>query len=183
MREQILQKAAESIRIYGLKKFKLEYICQELKISKKTIYKYFESKDEIAESYIKDVLDTDRKSTDKIIKEDISLTEKCHKIIWTYHKYKVPSSILSEISMFYENEWKQLLDLKKYKLNAVIGFLEQSKRKGEIKNDIDLSIVALMIESVSDKLMDSETLKENNLKYNYAVDEVIQIILKGIIKQ
>ena len=45
---------------------------------------------------------------------------------------------------------------------------------------MDLSIVALMIDQVSEKLMDKDILKSNNLKVNDVLDQVIKIILKGI---
>ena len=41
MRDEILRIVAQNIQIYGIKKMNLDLICKELKISKKTIYKYF----------------------------------------------------------------------------------------------------------------------------------------------
>ena len=97
MRDEILRIVAQNIQIYGIKKMNLDLICKELKISKKTIYKYFENKDDMIRCYIKEVLDTDRESTIKILKNSMDVSDKCHQIVYTYHKYKLPFIIMDEI--------------------------------------------------------------------------------------
>ena len=180
MRDEILRIVAQNIQIYGIKKMNLDLICKELKISKKTIYKYFENKDDMIRCYIKEVLDTDRESTINILKNSMNVSDKCHQIVYTYHKYKLPFIIMDEIRLDYEDEWNEIKELKKFKIEAICKVLDEDKKSGEVKKDIDLSIVALMIDQVSEKLMDKEILKSNNLKVNDVLDQVIKIILKGI---
>ena len=156
MRDKILQAACEIIQERGLRKFRMDDICSNLKISKKTIYKYFNSKDEIVETYINEVFNADMKSCENIINENMPLNEKCNKIIHTYHKYKMPSSIIREI-------------------------FQQAKSNGEIKENADLFISALMIDVMSEKLLDSNMLHDNNKKYNEAMDSVFNIIFNGIL--
>lgn len=180
MRDEILRIVAQNIQIYGIKKMNLDLICKELKISKKTIYKYFENKDDMIRCYIKEVLDTDRESTINILKNSMDVSDKCHQIVYTYHKYKLPFIIMDEIRLDYEDEWNEIKELKKFKIEAICKVLDEAKKSGEVKKDMDLSIVALMIDQVSEKLMDKEILKSNNLKVNDVLDQVIKIILKGI---
>lgn len=180
MRDEILRIVAQNIQIYGIKKMNLDLICKELKISKKTIYKYFENKDDMIRCYIKEVLDTDRESTINILKNSMNVSDKCHKIVYTYHKYKLPFIIMDEIRLDYEDEWNEIKKLKKFKIEAICKVLDEAKKSGEVKKDMDLSIVALMIDQVSEKLMDKDILKSNNLKVNDVLDQVIKIILKGI---
>lgn len=182
MKDKILQSVSENIEIYGIKKLNLDLICKDLKISKKTIYKYFKNKDEIIKEYIRIILETDRESTMNIINEDISLKEKCNNIIYTYHKYKLPFIIMDEIQLYYKEEWNSINELKKFKISEICSLLEEAKKKGEIREDIDISIVSLIIDEVSEKLLDNKTLKANNLKLNDVMNQVIEIILLGIIK-
>ena len=181
MRDEILRIVAQNIQIYGIKKMNLDLICKELKISKKTIYKYFNSKDEIVETYINEVFNADMKSCENIINENMPLNEKCNKIIHTYHKYKMPSSIISEIKIYYEKEWNNLMEVRNYKINIIREIFQQAKSNGEIKENADLFISALMIDVMSEKLLDSNMLHDNNKKYNEAMDSVFNIIFNGIL--
>lgn len=182
MKNEILIVAARHIQMYGVRKFKLDLICKELKISKKTIYKYFQSKDEIVEEYIKEILETDKESTIKILNENISLSKKCHNIIYSYHKYKLPINVMEDIKRNYKCEWEKLKQLKEFKINAIFNLLEVAKKNGEIKEEVDLSVITIMIEKISEELLDSDMLRVNNLKLNYAIDQLLQVILNGILK-
>lgn len=181
MKNRILHAVAENISLFGLKKFNLDVISSELKISKKTIYKYFSNKDEIVEEYFREILTTDKESTLNILKEDISINEKFHKIIYSYHKYKLPASVIEEAKLYYPDNWKQVIELKEFKVRTIINLLKEAKENDYIKEDIDLTIVALVIEKLSNELLDSDVLKENKLKINYAADQILQIILNGIL--
>lgn len=61
MKDKILDTAANKIQMHGLKKFTIDEIAKDLKISKKTIYKYFNSKDAIVEEFFKTVVESDKK--------------------------------------------------------------------------------------------------------------------------
>ena len=182
MKNRILQVVAENINMYGLKKFNLDIIASKLKISKKTIYKYFSNKDEIVEEYFKQILATDKESTLKTLKENISLSEKFHKIIYSYHKYKLPTSLIKEAKLYYPNQWDEINKLKEFKVEAILNLLMEAKRSGEIKEEINITIIALIIEKVSEELLDSNILKEKNLKLNYTADQILQVILNGILR-
>ena len=182
MKDRILQVVAENINMYGLKKFNLDIIASKLKISKKTIYKYFSNKDEIVEEYFKQILATDKESTLKTLKENISLNEKFHKIIYSYHKYKLPTSVIKEAKLYYPNQWNEINKLKEFKVEAILNLLVEAKRRGEIKEEINITIIALIIEKVSEELLDSNILKEKNLKLNYTADQILQVILNGILR-
>lgn len=181
MKDEILRVSAKNIQIYGIKKFNLDSICKELKISKKTIYKYFDSKDKIIKEYIKEIIDTDKESTLKAVNEKVSLSEKCHKIIYTYHKYKLPISVMDEIKKYYDDEWNEIKALKEFKFKTILNLLEKAKNDGEINKEIDLAVITLIIEKVSEGLLDSDILRLNNLKLNYTIDQFLQAILNGIL--
>lgn len=181
MKDRILQAVAENISMYGLRKFNLDIVSSELKISKKTIYKYFSSKDEIVEEYFKQILVIDKESTLKTLKENISLNEKFHKIIYSYHKYKLPTSVIKEAKLYYPNQWNEINKLKEFKVSSILNLLIEAKKNGEIKEEINLTIITLIIEKVSEELLDGNVLKENNLKLNYTGDQILKIILNGIL--
>lgn len=182
MKSKILQAAANNIGLYGLRKFTMDSICNDLKISKKTIYKYFDGKDDIISEYFSQCISMDKESTLKSLKADTSLDEKIKNIIYSYHKYKIPVEILHESKLYYPGHWKALNDLKEFKINAVICLLTEAKENGELKDNVDIKIVSLIIDSIGDNFLNSDVLVKNNLKLNHATNEILQIILNGIVR-
>lgn len=59
--------------------------------------------------------------------------------------------------------------------------LRKAKENGEIKEDINLTIIALIIEKMSEELLEGGILNENNLKLNDTAGQLLKIILNGIL--
>ena len=89
MKDKILDMAANKIQIHGLKKFTIDEIARDLKISKKTIYKYFSSKDEIVEEFFKTIVKSDKENMESSLKRQNNFMSKIHCIVYSNHKYKV----------------------------------------------------------------------------------------------
>lgn len=182
MRDKILYAVSENVQIYGIRKINLDIIASQLKISKKTIYKYFNNKEDIIKTYLNEIIDTDKENTKKILTSDSFIGDKCFKLLHVEHKYNFPSSIINDIKKYYKDEWNKLLELKKYKINSLFNILTELKQQNKLRDDINLSIIALMINDISEKLLDNELLKEYGVGYNQAIDNIVKVVLNGILK-
>ncbi|SHJ64627.1 transcriptional regulator, TetR family [Clostridium cavendishii DSM 21758] len=180
MKEKILQALANQIDIHGIRKFTLDSIAKDIKISKKTIYKYYNSKEELIEEYFHEIIESDKESVEKIINSNFSLEKKLYNVIHSYHKYKLPSSVLNDVKIFYPNEWKKILEFKNFKVEVIKQLLLVSKEKGEIKKDINLEILCLIIEKVSEEILDNEII-DKAISVNCKMEEMLKIIMNGIL--
>lgn len=177
-----MKAAAEKISLYGLRKFTMDEIATELKISKKTIYKYFKSKEDIIVEYFNEIIESDKNYTLETIKADRSLIDKLNTVVYSYHKYRLPVAVVDEAHKFYYDEWQKVQDLKNFKLKLIEDILNAAKEDGVLKNDADLHIVSLMLESTSTTFMDYEFLSKNNMTLLGAMESVLGIVLHGILK-
>lgn len=182
MKEIIMKAASDKIQFYGLRKFTMDELAAELKVSKKTIYKYFKSKDEIISEYFREIIETDKKSTIESIEKDALLIDKLNSIIYSYHKYKLPSNILDEAYKFYHEEWEKVQELRNFKLKQVELILNRAREEGLIKEDIQLNMVSLILESASSTFLNYKFLSENDMSMRAAMKEIVNIILNGILK-
>lgn len=183
MKERILDVAAEKINSYGLKKFTVDEIAAELKISKKTIYKYFKSKDDMILQYFEAIISSDKESVEKTLRSNSEFLEKIHQIVYSNHKYKLPIKLLNEAKLFYPEEWNEIEKLKKYKLNVIKKLLEEAALEGKINSEVNLSVLSKMLERISDTFVDYDFLIGNKLKTTEAIDEAFKIILYGILNK
>lgn len=183
MKDAIIKAAAQNIEKYGLRKFTMDEIAGELKISKKTIYKYFKSKDDIITEYFREIIETDKNYTIESIKKDCSLLDKLNSIIYSYHKYKLPVDVLDEAYKFYYDEWKKVHELKDFKLKLIEEILKEGMESGILRNDIQLNIVSSILESVSTTLLNYKFLSKNNITMKEAIKQVVTVLLYGILKE
>lgn len=183
MKDIILKTAAEKIQHYGLRKFTMNEIAEELKISKKTIYKYFSGKDEIIHQYFNEIIESDIENTEEALKNSTSLKDKINVIIYSYHKYRLPKHVFDEANKFYKEEWKEMQKLKNYKLKLIDDVLKEAVDSGYVRKDIDLNIVGLMLENTVNTLFSYEFLSNSAMTIQEATDKVIKIILYGIVNE
>ncbi|MCB2356738.1 TetR/AcrR family transcriptional regulator [Clostridium estertheticum] len=181
MKEIIMKIAAQKIQTYGLRKFTMDEIASELKMSKKTIYKHFKSKDDIIFEYFKEIIESDKNYTIESIKKAGTLEDKLNSIIFSYHKYKLPINILDEAHKFYYDEWNKLQDLKDFKLKLIETTLKESMESVVLRDDINLNLISSILESVSNTFLDYEFLSKNNMTMKDAMNETITILLHGIL--
>lgn len=183
MKDKILDLAAEKIKLYGLKGFTLDEIAKELKISKKTIYKYFKSKDEIVEEYFDSIINSDKKSVVNALNRNTGFLEKVHDIVYSNHKYRLPLKILNDTELLYPEAWKKLKALKDFKVNELNSLLKNEIKNGTIKEDVNIPILCKMFEEVSNTFLDYDFLISNKLTSHETIEEVIKIIFNGIQKK
>lgn len=182
MKDKILDAAAQLIQKYGLKKFTVDEIAMKLRISKKTIYQYFNSKDDIIREYFEVSIASDKDSITSVLSGNEDFSHKIHSIVYSSHRYRLPVSLLIEAKQFYPEVWSKVEELKQFKLNATEHLLKQGVKAGIFKSDIHFGVLSKMLEEICDMFLDYDFLLENQLNAREAMDEALKIIFSGILK-
>ncbi|MFT8363233.1 MAG: TetR/AcrR family transcriptional regulator [Sporolactobacillus sp.] len=181
MKEQILEVAAQLIGKYGLRKFTLDEIARELKISKKTIYQHFESKEAIVRAYFETALIIDQKSVRERLGASRTLAEKVHATIFSEHNFCIPVSVIQEAKLFYPDVYKEVERCKQFKIDTLASILEQGIASGSIRASVHLPLLSALCEKIADIVTDYDFLIDSKLTAHEAIDEFVSIILKGIL--
>ncbi|MCO7125332.1 TetR/AcrR family transcriptional regulator [Sporolactobacillus shoreicorticis] len=182
MKKNIVDTAAQLIAKHGLKKFTIDEIASELKMSKKTIYQHFHSKNEIIHAYFATYIESDKQSTEETLSTNHSIPQKIHDIVYASHQYRLPIAVLEEARHFYPEEWASIEELRQFKLDVTQTLLERGIDEGIFKPDINLALLSKLIEKTSTMFMDYEFLLENRLKPREAIDEALNMIFDGVIR-
>lgn len=182
MKEKILDVAAELIKQYGLKKFTVNEIADKLKISKKTIYKYYSSKEDIIREYFETSISSDKEWIRQALLENTDFQEKIRSIVHSSHRYALPVVLLNEAKLFYHEEWHKVEELKAFKLNSIKDILEEGASRGIFKVDINYPVLCRMLQEMSDMFLDYDFLLENKLTTIEAIDAALKILFDGILK-
>ena len=177
--EQILNAAKKLFTNYGFKKVSMDEIASEAGVTKKTVYTYFSSKEELLKYCIKEELQNMRKIIENVESKKLDFIETVHQVIYKLLKYKKNCKILK--MLFKESEILKNEQLKE-NLKIVDKEIQNYIRKQlelAIQNDkievqnIDITTfliykmyIALMIDWNEDyKKLDEKEIADNILHF------------------
>lgn len=182
LQELIMETTIYEFNDKGIR-FTMDDIAKKLHISKKTIYNFFSSKEDLLMHTVDHLFDEVKKSEQQILQDDTLTTlEKLKKILIVFpnryqyidwrkvylgkNKYPI---IYTHIEHRLETQWDDTLDL-----------LTQAIEE-QIIRPISLPIFKTIFESSIESFISSPTLFTYDIPYNVALDELISIIMDGIV--
>jgi len=169
----------------GSKHVTLDEIANELGISKKTIYTFFDNKEDLVTSSLESLLNEYKEDINRLInsngKDPILCVILIYQSGFEYLKYFKPSFLFGlekyypKANLFFNNFVEELSNSIVYKL------LKQAQESGDIKEDINVELLVKIYFFRIDNLM----FKKNNLFESYREGELFKHLviynLKGII--
>lgn len=183
MKQQIID---ECIVLFNEKgcRFTLDDIVQRLRISKKTIYKYFLSKEDIFKAIIDESYDDIHLKQVLIFDDDtLSIKEKMYAVCTVEAKYDNQM----KLKQVYESE--QLLPevyryfMKKYEVGwEIIENLLKQGIQEDIFEEVNVALVIQLLINGMKMLCQGNFQEENHITYKQGLEQTVSIIIKGISK-
>ena len=180
-RQMIMESVINQFNQKGMK-FTMDDISKELHISKKTIYKEFNDKDElffatvdygfsaVKKKEAEVIADSSLGLVDKIAKVIVCLPDKYksidfRKVYQLREKYPL---VYARLAGRIESDWEDTENL-----------LKQAMEEGLIRK-VPIPVIRLTIEGAIEKFLTSEELSETELSYEDSLNDMIDIIINGI---
>ena len=182
LREMILAGTVQAFNQKGLK-FTMDDIASLLGISKKTIYTVFADKEALFLAMVDELFDSVKESERLILEDaDLSTLEKLRRVLGVLPesykevdfrqlyllKEKYPK-IYGQVELRLETGWETTIEL-----------LEQGIKEGVIR-PIRIPLFKMMLEAALEQFFQRDILIKNRITYAEALDEVVEILLDGII--
>jgi AcrR family transcriptional regulator len=182
MKERIIESCAKHVNMYGVKRFIIDDIAKDLGISKKTIYKYFKSKDELVSEFVSTSLEGNIQYTLEAIDKEETIVGKLNVALLSHHKYEIPLEILEGIQKYYPKDWEKIEEQRNFKLKLVRDIIREGIDLGQLRSDINTEVISLILDQSTRAILDYNFLVDNNLNFNKALKEIEKILLYGILK-
>ncbi len=182
-KERIISIAREKFFSEGILKTSIDEISREYHISKKTIYKYFKSKDDLLNQVIKNFT---AEITSKIIEIMGSNENSIEKLMAVLN---LVQSSLKQISIKYINDiqkhkpklWNYIEKFRKENLEKVVfQTIENGKQEGLFES-VDPEIVFRVFYGAIRNVIVPEYLISNPVSSSEAVQKTFDILLNGIL--
>ena len=177
--EQILNAAKKLFTNYGFKKVSMDEIASEAGVTKKTVYTYFSSKEELLKYCIKEELQNMRKIIENVESKKLDFMETVHQVIYNLLKYKKNCKFLKmlfkESEILKNEQLKENLKIVDKEIqNYIRKQLELASQNDKIEvQNIDITTfliykmyIALMIDWNEDyKKLDEKEIADNILHF------------------
>ncbi|MBF8248791.1 MAG: transcriptional regulator, TetR family [Bacteroidetes bacterium] len=109
-RDRIVESAAEKFLSQGISKVTLDEIANDLRMSKKTVYKFFPSKDELLKSMVQIMLGRVEKQVNAIVLSDKPFPEKMTEFMAFVGKFigRLSTQFVRDMQRFAPSLWKEV---------------------------------------------------------------------------
>ena len=182
LRLKILLSTIEVFNQFGMR-FTMDDIASNMKISKKTIYTVYRSKDAMMLDMVDFIFDNIAISKGATIESsEVSLGDKikAHLTAMPDAFEKVNFTELSLLKDKYPKIYNKVRTRLESGWEPTIALLQQGQEQGIIKKDANLQVFKMMMESSISAFFESDILKKQGLTYTEGLDLVVDILLDGI---
>jgi AcrR family transcriptional regulator len=185
LKERILNKAQEIFFQYGYTRVKMDEIADGLGISKKTLYKFFESKENLLREIIERLKLNIRTNCDIIC--DNSSMEFIQKLKTLMSYIAKTSSLLrgplpEDIQKNHPEIWRDVNEhRKKESLAKFAGLINEGVASGDFRKDIDQQVIVLAYVNAVSSLINPELLSQLPYTGNQVFEMLLKIIFEGIL--
>ncbi|HEX3077727.1 MAG TPA: TetR/AcrR family transcriptional regulator [Lachnospiraceae bacterium] len=181
MKQQIIDACIDLFNEKGCR-FTLDDIVNRLRVSRKTIYKYFLSKEDIFKAIIDEAYDDIHYKQNLIFDDStLGIKEKLYAVCTVETKYDSKMNL----KQVYESE--QLLPeiysyfMKKYEAGwEIIEELLKQGIKDGLFADVNVALVIQLLINGMKMLCQGNFQEENHITYKQGLEQTVSIIIKGI---
>jgi AcrR family transcriptional regulator len=182
LRKRILESTITVFNRKGLK-LTMSDIATEISISKKTIYKEFESKDELFDAMVDYIFDSIKAREEEIANDpDMGTLERLRALLGAMpENYQgINFQDLHPLREKFPEVYKKMENRLETGWETTIALIEQGKKEGVIRKDADIRFIKIMLEASIEKMLSEDMLEKNNIKYVDALNAVVNILVDGI---
>ncbi|MBN2602062.1 MAG: TetR/AcrR family transcriptional regulator [Candidatus Marinimicrobia bacterium] len=181
----VIEHARTQIMKNGIRNFTIENLVAELRISKKTVYKYFASKEEFVETILMYNFDDLFSKVEKLPRESDDPLKYISKIIYIIqsHLSVMNSNSIYEIKLYYPRIWNRIEQFRNTVLNDLVSLFARAQILGLIRKDIKIDLLTGIIVNVIQSVFQPEFF----ILYPYSIPEMmksfIDTFMNGIMEE
>jgi len=183
IKEKILNIFREQIQVFGIKSITLDMIAKRCGISKKTLYKYFDGKDQIVTEIFDDLLDKLNARFVEIDNQPIEAMDKIHHIFDAMFELlgSISLPLLRDIQNDYPEINKKIDNFRDDHRDLVKRTIESGIAAGSMNGNINSSVAVDMIMGAAQAILFPGYIIKNNLTMQAAIETFKALILDGLV--
>lgn len=181
-KERIISHAEERFFSSGFNKVTLDELSGELGISKKTMYKFFPSKDELLKTIIRALQRRVERNVIAIVESDKPITHKLAEFMLFIGKIagRLSKAFQLDVQRFAPMLWKEMDEFRKEKITKYFGaMIQEAKKEGIFRTDVNEQIVFMMFLNSVQSIVNPEVLSQHSFSPKEAMYTIFHVIFEG----
>ena len=182
-KDKIIELGEEKFFREGFYKTRMDDVAAELQMSKKTLYKFFPTKEDLVLTIMKHFMSRMRNTIIPALNSDKNAIEKLDELmkIMATNAHKISSRMLDEIRRHFPSLW---IEIDKFRTEMMIDnltkLIDQGKNEGLFLNYPTPIIINMLVASVR-TIVTPDFILNNNFSFLEAAQTAFKIIIGGII--
>jgi len=187
IKERILSKAEEMFFQFGFSKVTMDEIAAELGMSKKTLYKFFQSKEQLLRILLSDIKCEVTEYIDTLFADkEMDFVEKLRKMMNYIGKQssKFKGPFVHDLQKTIPDCWHDINEFRtKHAHDKFEQLLDEGIAKGTFRADIDKELMVLIYVNTIHALINPDFLAQVPYSASQVFETVIKIIFEGILSE
>jgi AcrR family transcriptional regulator len=181
----ILKYAGERFYKEGFVKISMDEIALQLHISKKTIYKHFQSKEKLIEALLDKNCAYHFENETRILTQDTNVVKKIAQMIQfnLNDSSKFGDKWLNDLRIHKPELWNTHMGFKNEKHYYHFNKIFAQGKKEKLLKDIPIELILNGIESIIKSVLHTDYLVNSNLSLRQAMNYSIDILISGILTE
>ncbi|NQV14294.1 TetR/AcrR family transcriptional regulator [bacterium] len=179
----ILEHGLDMLTRDGVRGFTVECLAQDLAMSKKTIYKFFPTKEILLQNIFKYITTVLINHFERILKKDINPLDKFYTALDEVIKIlnRVSISRISELKARYPKIWRDIEAFRLARREDFLSIFVDGQKQGFIRRDIDIELTATLFMNIVNSVFQPEFFLANQVGPRDVMFTFREIFLRGII--
>ena len=187
IKDRILSRAEEMFLKFGYSKVTMDEIAANLGMSKKTLYKFFPSKEELVREIIYKMRCGVKDYVDALLADDkMDFVEKLKRMMNLIgnQSSKLQGPLLEDLHRNIPEVWQQINEFRKENVRQKFTqLINMGVEKGIFRKDIDQRLIVLIYSSAIQGLINPEILSQMPFSVEQVFESVIKVIFSGIFSE
>lgn len=164
--------------------FTMSDVATNIHISKKTIYKEFDTKEELLDTVVDYIFDNIKAKEEQIMNDkSLNTVDKLRKILGAMpENYR--DIDFQNVYPFLE-KFPDVYRKMQYRLATgwenTISLIEQGKKEGVVRKNVDIRFIKVMLEASIEKVLSDDMLSRTGINYVDALDQIVDILVNGML--
>jgi AcrR family transcriptional regulator len=185
-RRRILDKARERFLQFGFAKVTLDEIASDLGMSKKTLYKHFESKELLLREVVRSITSSMSQHIEKIVSSDLSFEAKAKSVLTEIGKTlgTFGRQLQVDIQRYTPDLWTEIEDFRRRQiLDKMDRMFRQGMREGVFRRTLDPELFLLVFMNAAQGIINPTVLTSHSFSASEAFAGILEILFEGALSE
>ena len=183
--EQILAQGLNSLIHEGVRGFTVESLAKELAMSKKTIYKYFPTKERLLREIFNFVSGRITRWIQELVNKDANPLDKFRELVLTITRNLtlVSPSRFSDIKARYPSLWREMEQFRLERRDDFLILLKDAQKQGYIRESLEVELTATLFMNIINSVFQQEFFLNNRVTPAHVAETFLDIFLRGLMTE